>query len=1302
MPAIFRQMLYAPIIPAPIPSPPPPPPAPSPSPSITLSGPTNVVAGATAQYTVTAQNLTGPITVTPVNVSGTAVFSPVTLTPAPGELSKLFTATWASLQSASIKATSPGIADSNTISVSVAAAPSPVPPPPPAVSPLSTGSDVTFSVSSTSGVTNEVFSVGAVLSKGQFPSSSGISVSGLSNYQVKTISTWSDGSAKNVLISGRVSIPSNSTNVYKVRQGVTPTGTNIDESMLSSSGVDATLQFGDGPVMTLSSLIGVQAVSNSTGLVTNGRVKQVFSGHEMSSWLYAARLSSTNSHVVGWMEVRLYSDGKVNILPWVENGWTRVSGCVGHVGNLIFAINGATRFSQNNVHLANHCRVVAQDVQGVGYWSGSIPDVYAIFDPQYLQSTKMVPSFFPDTTVSDTELTALSRTYSPSIYGQLLNSPRDVGGNGTNNGDYDNGMANAGYHAGIGLLPAWDVYWLTSGDKRAWDSVIANAMGYGRYGVHFRDEITLEPVNPLDVPNKTLPQGSNHNIADIGANQFGAPEILPVVGGYDAGSGVILKPEYWAKTHHPCGGFLAYILTGYEFFLQLNQFVAGTCFLQQNNLNREYGLGLQKTHISGDTVRGQAWGLRSIFQAASISKDGSALKIGFSTISANNINYYNTQYITGPLGISGAFGTPRNTANFRPETSSYRVNAFEYDFSCAAWGYGLDLEPVSGSLLESMRTYTVWHLQWPVVRLGPLGDANSFGFNCAARNNFIAIAPGSDGSQWNTNTGWYSNPGQMFAETPGGSNATNTVNTIGSYTGDDSTAGFFPDATSYWGNLQMAISYAVDHDVPGALDAYNRMINATNWGLFETDAITAPGYAHRPRKVFNWGTGANTGSIVGDLWTPGKDSQGRINKSSWEIVPSSRWIKVSNTRIDTQLTSAVQELSAGWTSSLLWGTTAGSNMFQSWSGFTIPTTSGKFWFFGGGHSDGHNNGLYRFDISRMQWGIECAPSSWSEFTVQYRTNGDATFHPDSMTASVSNFNNNNPAGTTLGTLVPAVNGVFFDENPPDGKPTARHTYHGVTFAPNVGSMGFVYMHMRRLWGYDIASGKWVFKRLFNDQARSWANPLTGQPAAPSPNAVYLRESHAGEASVAIWDEATNRVLCSASGSTGAGSLAYNQTSNTWQSWGGAYSLNFGHAAMARNGRTVVFFSPPTSEGTVYKGRYWVYNMDTGTVPTGVDVQLGGGLSYSAFPSAGSFYDGEAMVYVPPLNRYWIFTRSNTGGMQVLQLDPTTTPWTLSPLTFANANPMQQQKAVGRVHWIESMGAVMAWDHCFTEVELYKI
>jgi hypothetical protein len=350
---------------------------------------------------------------------------------------------------------------------------------------VAAGGAASFFASSTAGASAQPFAIGMPLAEGQFPSASGLAVSGLgTDYQVTIRNQWPDGSAKFAIIAGRATVAAAASVVVELARGTAPTGTALTEADLTATGVTASLQFAGGTTVQLASLIGVTAAGHASGTITGGLVRTLVSGPKMSSWLYCAPASGSNAHLVAWFEVRLFVGGHVHVLPWVENGWTRVASCAGQVGTLTFTLGGTTRFTQADVHIAHHCRVVAQDVSGVGYWLGTAPDLYAGPDAAYMQRTGLVPPYSPDTSTATSRLNGLTAAYSPTAYGQLLGSPRDGGGNGTNNGEFDAGMSNAGYHAGIGPLPEWDVFYLTSrGDQRAWRSVIANAMGYGRYEI---------------------------------------------------------------------------------------------------------------------------------------------------------------------------------------------------------------------------------------------------------------------------------------------------------------------------------------------------------------------------------------------------------------------------------------------------------------------------------------------------------------------------------------------------------------------------------------------------------------------------------------------------------------------------------------------------------------------------------------------------------------------------------------------------------------------------------------------------
>lgn len=930
-------------------APPPPPPAPAAS-ALTLSMASTGTTGSATLVTVTPNAAIGATGTATLSVSGGGTLGTSTLN---------FTAGSSAAQSTTLTRTTDGLSTvtlTNNMGLTNSGSPTTyTSSTAPVVS--TAGGTASISLSSTSGATLAPFTVGMALREGQFPG--GVTVSGVVDGQASVRNTWPDGSAKFAIISGRATVPAGSGVIATLQRGTTA-GTALTETDLTATGVTATLQFAGGTVMSLASLIGVTAVGASNGVITGGRVRTLTSGPTMSSWLYCAPLSAGNAHIVGWMEVRLYVGGHVHVLPWVENGWTRVSSCAGQAGTLTFTLGGTTRFTQADVHLAGHARVVAQDVAGCGYWLGTAPDLYCAPDPMYMQATGLVPPYHGvDTSAATTRLNALTQAYSPTTYGQLVSSPRSSG-NGTNNGDFDTGMADAGYHAGIGPIPEWEVFYLTSGaDQRAWKSVIANAMGYGRYGVHFRDETTLRPFNPADGVNKTLPQTSNMNIAGPGANQFGGSETLSDVTPYDPGSGAI-KAEYWAASHHPSAGFTAYLLTGQEFFLELCQFNAGMCFLRQNNVHRNYGDGLQVTNL--ETTRGVAWGLRSIFQAATISVDGSALQSGFVNIAQKNIAYYLANYITSPCG---SFGAPRPYSNFQPSASPprYTVNAWEIDFSICAWGYGLKMKPPVGTTpLANMLTYFQWHAQFVAGRLGELGNASTYGFNAAGRQNSVAIANSSTDAPWVGNAGpWMASWGEAFELTHNASNSTNSTNTIGAF---DSNNGFFPYATSYWGNLQTALAYAVEFGVSGAWEGYLRMVGASNWSEFDTSAATSP-------------VGSLRSTLSPPAWRSG------MTADAFNTLSSTNYITAAATLIPT-------------VTPFYRGTAPRDNVVDGYSDPAFDPVTGCFYLWGGGHGDGTYNGVIKFDPTTKTYSVVGQPTPPSVYLPDYAVQTTPIYYPSGV------------------------------------------------------------------------------------------------------------------------------------------------------------------------------------------------------------------------------------------------------------------------------------------------------------------
>ena len=415
----------------------------------------------------------------------------------------------------------------------------------------------------------------------------------------------------------------------------------------------------------------------------------------------------------------------------------------------------------------------------------------------------------------------------------------------------------------------------------------------------------------------------------------------------------------------------------------------------------------------------------------------------------------------------------------------------------------------------------------------------------------------------------------------------------------------------------------------------------------------------------SFGSGGDAGHMKGDVWHPGRDDGGKVNARSWDIVPRRRWVIVAGTQLaalDAQVRAAVP----GWTTtSLAW-----HKLFQSWSGFALDMDGSRLWFLGGGHSDGHNNGLYRFDLFRMRWAVEEMPSDRTVWASDYSPLS-ATSYPPSRAAA--------EAKLAAGRLAP-VNDLYWDELP-DGKPTARHTYSGLVYVPDTQE---VVMTARRLWRYSLNHKRWGYKRLIRDEFHLWMD---------------------AENVIATYDEATGEVLFSSTGSQARyRSTGYDLMRNVWTDWSAPWRRYSG-CADVRHGRMLTIFEPPELGAAGYKsspGRYWHYDLDKRATAVGGEVQFAPGLAIEDFPLNTSFYDGSSITYVASEGEYWVCTRRADKTMAFFALDPRTTPWTMRPLTFEGAVPVPGRLPKRRMNYWPALNAVTFADHGNRDLYLYRL
>jgi len=616
------------------------------------------------------------------------------------------------------------------------------------------------------------------------------------------LNRWPDGSVRFALLAGRVELAAGQSLELGLfaRPEPAPT-TAVDDSGLA--GLDASLRLEGHGELRWNELLGRQAARNgSTGLWTPGRVRELVRGPWMSAWLYRANLGSSEQ-LSAWLELRLMADGEWELLPWLENSWFDRAGASSFAGRLNLQVQGSERFSQT-IDLPHHCRVPAL--------SGNLPYrrqpgswARVRHDTEQLQQTGLVPSYHAG--ASNALLERLARSYSP--LGQL---------------GYPAAMGSTGYHPSIGLLPEWDVAYLVSqGDARAWDAVMAHALGSGRYPLVQRDSSTLQAPRPAQYPNLVLRSGSG--ISGTGSSSTG--QFTPAVSGSAAPT--------WASSHHPSLGYLAYLLSGWSYFAEAAQFSAAVHHFKQTDTVRQGAQGLLLSEAGANTTRGAAWALRSLLQGFLVSPDGDPQHAAWLAVLDANIQAMHQRYVARPSHPQG-FCKPYS--DYTAGDGKYLHAAWMEDFLTAAWGYIKAARlPLASERQQQLDAFFAWKARSIVGRLGAPGDPQAYHYADAAQYT-LAIGPADSLNYENGSGPWYAHWGEIYQATLGQPNRAQT--------GDSLRGGYFPDPTSYWGNLQPALAYAVQHGAAGAAEARQRMTSDPGWSRFMAGLQQHPVWGVRP------------------------------------------------------------------------------------------------------------------------------------------------------------------------------------------------------------------------------------------------------------------------------------------------------------------------------------------------------------------------------------------------------------------------------------------------------------------------
>ena len=317
------------------------------------------------------------------------------------------------------------------------------------------------------------------------------------------------------------------------------------------------------------------------------------------------------------------------------------------------------------------------------FWWGEVPAMHIRHDTAYLIGSRALPNYDRSVRISGAALAELQ-----SAWHGPKTEPMGVG-------QAVPYMPTTGGRPDVGLLPGWAALYLLSMDKRARDVTLATADLAGSWGMHYRDRRTGKPVSLIDFPYMTL-VGSPGDTVNPATHKS---EMFP-----PCPKDACKLPTSHDVSHQPAFSYLPYLVTGDYYHLEELEFWAMYDVFNSNPGYRENIKGLLKP----EQARGQAWGLRTLGEAAYIVPDGDPLKAHFKRILKSNLDWYNATYTDNREANRLGFIANGYSVNYANNTG---MGPWMDDFFTAAIGHLADLG------FEGADRLLAWKAKFPILRM---------------------------------------------------------------------------------------------------------------------------------------------------------------------------------------------------------------------------------------------------------------------------------------------------------------------------------------------------------------------------------------------------------------------------------------------------------------------------------------------------------------------------------------------------------------------------------------------------------
>lgn len=535
---------------------------------------------------------------------------------------------------------------------------------------------------------------------------------------------------------------------------------------------------------------GVAYSASADSMLRSGAYTTWLSGNVVNEWHVAAPFKTadgiTHPHLVARYAIRaVKGSARARVDLTIENGWTYELNPQNVTYDVQTLVGGSTTYTKAALNHFHHARWRRLD------WFGATPQVHIKHNAAYLIASKAVANYDRSLVIPEAVLTNLKNKWTGTKI-----EPMGAGIGAAY-------MPMTGGRSDIGLMPSWSVIYLLSMDKRAKEVMLGMADLAGSWSAHYRNKTTDRPVSIVEYPYISI-FGKASDTYNRTTLKY---EALPACTN-------CAQLNTTDTAHQPAFAYLPYIVTGDAYYLEELQFYGMWNVLSANPHYREYAKGL----VTSDQIRGQAWSMRTLGEAAYITPDADPLKAHFQSFVSNNLDYYNTNYSNNPnankLGI---------LLNGFVYYNGVAIAPWQDDFFTSSMGHLTDLG------FTKAQTMLMYKSKFPLSRM---------------------IGPGAcwiDGAAYNlkvrdsTTTPLYTSIGQVFEKTE--TAAFTALNCdpvkvaaffklqVGEMTGYSSSTEGYPS------NMQPALAYSAQ---------INGVTGAQAWNVFMARSVK-PDYTWGPQ-----------------------------------------------------------------------------------------------------------------------------------------------------------------------------------------------------------------------------------------------------------------------------------------------------------------------------------------------------------------------------------------------------------------------------------------------------------------------